>query len=59
MYAVRTIFVERLTGFTFPASFPLFAQVKTVDGSGKNACTGGFSHSPGTTEQVGMAQVII
>lgn len=52
-------FVKGSARFTGIAGFGIITYTGTVYGLGKDPGTGGFSYSPGTAKQVGMAQVIV
>ena len=52
----RTLFVECLTTLTLSTSLTISGGRHTVDGLGKDACTGGLTHTTRSAEEVGMCQ---
>jgi hypothetical protein len=59
MDAVGTVFVEGEAGFTLVTGLTRIGDVTAIYGLGKDPCTGGFSYSTGTAEQVSMTQMIV
>ena len=52
----RALLVERLTRLTLVARLAILRRILTVDGLGKDTCTGGFTYAARAAEQVGMGQ---
>ena len=52
----RALFVERLTALTVFASLSGLCGIHTVNGFGEDTGTGGFSHTSGTAEEVGVSE---
>ena len=55
---VTSVVIKCHTRFTLVTGFGIGRQVAAIDGLGKNAGTGGFSHTPWTTKQVRMGQLL-
>ena len=51
-----TLLVERLTALALITRLTIGRRVLAVDGFGKDAGTGGLSHTTGSAEQIGMGQ---
>ena len=57
VYVVTAPLVESLATLTMVAGFAVLKRSETVDSLGKNAGASGFSHTSGTTKEIGMRQL--